>query len=41
LLCIVEAQWGYHSLKIHDMAVKLLGILEGRELEVFWNGVKE
>ena len=39
-ICILEAQWGYHTIKKHDLTyTKKFG--KGVELEVFWIGIKE
>ena len=40
LLCIVEAQWGYRTIKNHDLA-STVKFWEYIELEVFWVGIKE
>jgi hypothetical protein len=29
LLCILEVQWGYHTINNHDLVVTLFEVLEG------------
>ena len=36
LLCILEAQWGYHIINKHDLADTVFEILKGWKLEIFW-----
>jgi hypothetical protein len=40
LLHILEAQWGYRTIKKHALAYTMK-FWKGVELEVFWMGIKE
>ena len=40
LLCILEAQWGYRTIKKQDLTFTMK-FWKGIELEVFWIGIKE
>jgi len=39
-LYILEAQWGYRTIKKHDLAYTMK-FGKGVELKVFWIGIKE
>jgi len=41
LMCIVEAQQGYHMLKYHELLMQCLKFWKIGEHEVFCSGIKE